>query len=251
MSRTDQDPPGARHAGSDDPARENVLWQDAAVIGGPPGFWKSYEDFTEEEARELLLREVGFQPEMVRRMSAEEAMASVARIRSVVQELTASSETDDLTGAMLRGAGLAALRREIARIGRTDNRLVVAFIDVDGLKSVNDRQGHLAGDQLLHEVVACLREQLRPYDLVIRYAGDEFVCVLLDADLQDVESRFCEVKALLAGRTGGGSMSVGMTEFRPGDSVEDLVGRADHEMYATRRQRAAGHAAAEGPAGEA
>jgi len=228
---------------------ESALWQDAPVIGGPTGFWRSADPFTGEEARELLLRDVGFQPEMVNRLSEEEAIASIARIRSVVQELTASTETDDLTGAMVRGAGLAALRREIARIGRTDNRLVVAFIDVDGLKSVNDREGHLAGDRLLQEVVGALREQLRPYDLVIRYAGDEFVCVLLDADLLDVQSRFSEVRHLLAARTDGRSISVGMTEFRPGDNVEDLIGRADHSMYESRRARAVEKQADRGPAG--
>ncbi|MFN2569121.1 MAG: GGDEF domain-containing protein [Candidatus Dormibacteria bacterium] len=220
---------------------EGELWRDAPIVGGPPGFWRSDDPFTEEQARELLLRELGLQPEMVSRMSGEEVVAHISRIRSVVRELTASSETDELTGAMVRAAGLAALRREIARIGRTSNRLVVAFIDVDGLKSVNDSQGHLAGDRLLQEVVAALREQLRSYDLVIRYAGDEFLCVLLDADLEDVRSRFSEVEVLLAARTRGGSMSVGMTAFRPGDTVEDLIGRADGDMYENRRLRAERH----------
>lgn len=216
---------------------ERALWEDASILPGPPGFWRSDEPVDEEAAREALITAVGLPEPVVRRMTGAQACDSLERFRSLVRRLTASGETDELTGAIVRGAGLASLEREIARIGRTHGRLVLAFIDVDGLKSVNDNQGHLAGDRLLKEVVAALRGQLRSYDLVIRYAGDEFVCALLDTDLNDVTSRFGEVKSLLAARTGGGSMSVGLTEFRAGDTVEDLIGRADSAMYARRRNR--------------
>jgi diguanylate cyclase (GGDEF)-like protein len=216
---------------------ERALWEDASILPGHPGFWRSADAVSEEEAREALINAVGLPEPVVSRMTGEQACDSLERFRSLVRRLTAYGETDELTGAIVRGAGLASLEREIARIGRTNGRLVVAFIDVDGLKSVNDNHGHLAGDQLLKEVVTALRAQLRSYDLVIRYAGDEFVCALLDTDLNDVTSRFGEVESLLASRTGGGSMSVGLTEFLAGDSVEDLIGRADAAMYARRRNR--------------
>ena len=60
---------------------------------------------------------------------------------------------------------------------------MVAFIDVDGLKAVNDRRGHADGDELLRGVVQCVKRNLRPYDFIMRFGGDEFVCVLCGQNL--------------------------------------------------------------------
>jgi len=89
---------------------------------------------------------------------------------------------DDLTGTLRRGAGLAALEREIGRARRHgDHLLTVAFIDLDSLKSVNDSSGHAAGDALLCELAGALTRRLRAYDLVVRWGGDEFVVALSHA----------------------------------------------------------------------
>ncbi len=76
---------------------------------------------------------------------------------------------DPLTGTRARGAGLAELQREIDRAQRSADVLVLAFVDVDGLKQVNDGEGHLAGDQLLATVASALRDGLRSYDLIMRF----------------------------------------------------------------------------------
>ena len=83
---------------------------------------------------------------------------------------------------------------------RSDGRLTLAFVDVDGLKKVNDAQGHAVGDQLLRDVGAALRTQLRAYDLVVRYGGDEFLCALRGADITSARRRFDEVAANLTQR---------------------------------------------------
>ncbi|MBA2695858.1 MAG: GGDEF domain-containing protein, partial [Actinobacteria bacterium] len=70
------------------------------------------------------------------------------------------------------------LEREMARSSRAREALSVAFIDVDHLKQVNDTRGHAAGDRLLQHVADALRSRLRSYDLVVRYGGDEFICVM-------------------------------------------------------------------------
>ena len=144
---------------------------------------------------------------------------------------------DDLTGVYLRGAGLVELEREIARARRTQHPLVLAFVDVDRLKAVNDSRGHAAGDRMLLEVATALRGKLRSYDLIIRYGGDEFLCAISDLNIVDATKRLGLVRAALAEAPEHGSVTVGLAELRPDDSTEDLVARADAALYRERRQQ--------------
>jgi len=72
-------------------------------------------------------------------------------------------------------------------------------VDVDGLKAMNDSRGHAAGDQLLREIADSIRAHLRPYDLSVRYGGDEFLCALPDMTMAEAAERFALVNAHLAG----------------------------------------------------
>ena len=131
-----------------------------------------------------------------------------------------------MTGVQRRGAGSAAIKQEMDRALRSDGRLVMAFVDVDGLKSVNDRQGHAAGDALLRAVAAAIQANLRSYDPIVRF-GDEFVCALSETDLDAARRRFEEIAETLAESPQSGSISVGLAQLRPDDSLEELVARAD------------------------
>jgi diguanylate cyclase (GGDEF)-like protein len=142
---------------------------------------------------------------------------------------------DGLTGALRRDRGLADLKREVDRARRSDGRLVLAFVDVDGLKATNDVQGHGAGDRLLRDVAAALTTGLRSYDLVIRYGGDEFLCALPGTDMEGARRRFDEVARELTERNPHGSVSTGWAKLEPSDTLDSFIARADAALYAGRR----------------
>jgi diguanylate cyclase (GGDEF)-like protein len=144
---------------------------------------------------------------------------------------------DELTGLLRRGPGLRELQQEIDRARRQGHQLLVAFIDVDGLKVVNDRRGHAAGDRLLREVAEALRHGLRSYDLVLRYGGDEFLCALSNAGIDHAERRLSEVADDLGAAPSHGSITWGLAELQATDILDDLVARADAALYTARRRR--------------
>lgn len=144
---------------------------------------------------------------------------------------------DAVTGVYLRGPGFVELAREIARATRTQQPLVLAFIDVDGLKAINDSRGHAAGDRMLRAVADTLRGNLRPYDVIIRYGGDEFLCVLPGLSLAEATKRFTSIDTALAEHLDPGSVSVGIADFQHNESLHDLVGRADAALYRERGRR--------------
>jgi diguanylate cyclase (GGDEF)-like protein len=170
-----------------------------------------------------------------------------ARDRALAAADYAAAGEDDLTGALRRGVGLAAVQREVERAHRTQDRLVVAFVDVDGLKSVNDSSGHAAGDRLLEHAAKLIIKHLRPYDVVARVGGDEFVCSLTGIGLDAVRERFGLVSADLATGPDPGSISVGLGELRAGDLVDDVVDRADAALVATKRAKRAGSSSRHAP----
>jgi diguanylate cyclase (GGDEF)-like protein len=163
-----------------------------------------------------------------REAAAERAQA--AQLRDV-------ASTDALTGTRARGPGMADLQHEIDRARRTTGSLVLAFVDVDHLKQVNDTEGHLAGDRLLTTVATALRDGLRSYDLILRYGGDEFLCALTGIQADEVERRFGELAKRLAARTHGCSISAGIAELQDGDDTQALIARADHALIQARQSK--------------
>jgi diguanylate cyclase (GGDEF)-like protein len=149
---------------------------------------------------------------------------------------------DELTGVLNRQAGFAALGREVDRCRRGGERFVLGYLNVDGLKLVNDAKGAHGGDELLRKVTAALRATLRSYDVITRLGGDEFLFSLPGTDIATAELRFKEFAVILAEESPGSSASVGFAEFLHHDTLDDLIGRAETAMLKGRRTRRRGRA---------
>ena len=136
--------------------------------------------------------------------SAVEEAADPELERARLEAERQRAHLDALTGALRREVGRLALRNEIERARRADGKFVVAFIDVDGLKGVNDRDGHAAGDRVLRTLAAIMRANLRPYDPIVRFGGDEFVCGIASIDPGEVQHRIGVMDQSLRNATGVG-----------------------------------------------
>ena len=170
------------------------------------------------------------------RESAENDRADAARERARLEKALRGAALDDLTGLDRRKIGRLALTNEIDRARRGDGRFVVAFVDVDGLKGVNDRDGHAAGDHVLRTLAAILRSNLRSFDPIVRYGGDEFVCGLSGIDPESVERRFGTIDQALQDAVGVG-ITVGLASLLPNDTLDTLMSRADATLLDGKRRR--------------
>jgi diguanylate cyclase (GGDEF)-like protein len=160
-----------------------------------------------------------------------------ARDRELLMVEIERSHIDEVTGAYGRRMGAILVKHEIARATRQKAGLILCFVDVDKLKQVNDRDGHPAGDALLRQVFAALRAGLRPYDPIVRWGGDEFVCTMSDASVEDAQRLLATVHATLSRARPSGSVSAGLAALRDDDTLASLVERADAAMRESRRGR--------------
>lgn len=171
------------------------------------------------------------------RAAAAQELAEAIRLRIQAADELKHATTDELTGAFVRKFGLEEAARELARACRTGAGLALAFLDVDGLKQVNDSRGHPAGDALLRLVGETLRTHLRPYDVIVRYGGDEFVCVMSDLGAREATERFDKVTDVLRGVEMKHSITFGIAEAVKGESLETLIARADADLLEARQCR--------------
>ncbi len=151
------------------------------------------------------------------------------------------STLDSLTGLFNRTYFFTALEREIARGDRSGRAFCLVMLDLDDLKAVNDRFGHVAGDQVLRAVADIVRIGVRKIDVAARYGGDEFVALLPETDptggwVLAEKIRLTVAEQGLPGVDPGPTISVGVVSYpADGRSADALLVSADRAMYASKR----------------
>ncbi|MBZ5695305.1 MAG: GGDEF domain-containing protein [Acidobacteriia bacterium] len=181
-----------------------------------------------------------YQQTMIIRMRNQMAdqIQSLAKVQSLTNEVYKLAALDQLTGLYNRRSGEQRLAEEISRAVRHERPLTVLLIDLDGLKQINDRFGHPAGDLVLKGFSERLQKAIRGSDLAVRLGGDEFMVLLPECRAEEVKhvlSRLDGLELEYDGTRIPCRFSRGWTDYKPGETAEELMKRADETLYANKR----------------
>jgi len=168
----------------------------------------------------------------------------VAQLQERIEQLDLLAHEDSLVELPNRRGFMRALERMIDRVSRYKEKVALLFVDLDGLKAINDTLGHVAGDAALGQVAKLLVSGVRKSDLVARIGGDEFAIILGYATEESARETATRLVDLIArsefehdGQKLPLSVAIGAAGIKEDDTAETALARADQEMY--RRKAAA------------
>ncbi|HEY8607810.1 MAG TPA: GGDEF domain-containing protein [Noviherbaspirillum sp.] len=161
-----------------------------------------------------------------------------AALTAAMDRIRVLAAHDEVTGAFNRHFILGVLEREAAAAARSATPFSICLLDVDHFKNVNDSYGHAAGDQVLRRVSELARQDLRSGEYFARYGGEEFLLALPATGLRDALSCAERIRTSIGAaplRCEEGdipvTVSIGVAEFLPGETVKQMIGRADKALY--------------------
>ena len=148
---------------------------------------------------------------------------------------------DELTGLYNRRKFIEEAERELQKAARYDRNIAVLILEIDNFKVINDTFGHHAGDAVIKDIAAVMRENFREVDLFARYGGEEFIALLPESKLADAAALAERVRVSINQRivhVGGDKMvysaSFGIAQARPEEQLTHLIARADTALYAAK-----------------
>jgi diguanylate cyclase (GGDEF)-like protein len=172
------------------------------------------------------------------RNQLSDQIQSIAKVQSLTDEVYKLAALDQLTGLYNRRSGEHRLAEEIGRAVRHQRPLTVLLIDLDGLKLTNDKLGHAAGDLILKSFAARLQRAIRGSDLAVRLGGDEFMVLLPECRAEEVGHVIGRLEGLEVNYSDTiipCRFSRGWTDYKPGETPEELLKRADEALYTNKR----------------
>ena len=163
-----------------------------------------------------------------------EGQLDVWRDITAERELERAALTDPLTSLANRRGGEEALKREVARCRRVNQTLSFLMCDIDHFKRVNDSRGHAAGDRVIRGVARLIERQLRATDLAVRWGGEEFLCLLPGADLQEARRIAERIRTGVAAAifdSGDITISIGCAQIDTSLDATGTLAMADARLY--------------------
>jgi diguanylate cyclase (GGDEF)-like protein len=216
------------------------------AIDTAPALWSADKVATLEDLASAAMAEIELRATaraLVARQAALEA--AQAALQAAHDRLAVQAVRDQLTGLLNRRGFADASRQHLAVAQRAGSPFLVAALDLDGFKQINDTHGHDVGDEALVEMAALLKQTCRESDLVARFGGDEFVLLLAGTPPEDSDAVRERIAAAIAeanaqpGREYQLATSIGMAAWQPDapTSLAALLQAADVDMYACKRAR--------------
>ena len=181
-----------------------------------------------------------YQQLMIYRLRSQLAqqIRSLAKVENLASEVYKLAALDQLTGLYNRRSGEQRLSQEISRAQRHGRPLTVLLMDLDSLKQVNDTLGHAAGDLVIKSFAERLQRAIRGSDQAVRLGGDEFMVILPECRADEVRHVLGRVEGLELDYNNSKipcHFSRGWTDYKAGESPQDLLKRADDALYANKR----------------
>lgn len=202
------------------------LIADDELIGAVTIYSHDLERYGEENIRLL---------ETISRIAADAIGKSLKH-----DEATTHAMTDPMTGLPNARSLQRQFEKEVSRASRGGSSFQVLMLDLDGFKAVNDTYGHKAGDEMLREISKVIREQLREYDFLARYGGDEFVALIPETEQGDVVDLCDRIEKAVSsfklpvgeGKTASVGVSLGASGYpKEGETFDQMIVAADKIMY--------------------